>query len=81
LITHFSVPSYEEVIVEQQWARHPPDLFQVIGNIRVRVESALGVPDVFSNPLVLGIMEGIRAEYSVLEEVPVSRRRTRSHSP
>jgi hypothetical protein len=41
----------------------------------------MGVPDVFSNPLVLGIMEGIRAEYSMLEEVSAPRRRSRSHSP
>jgi hypothetical protein len=35
------VPPYEEVVVEQQWVRQPPDLFQIIGNIRVRVESAM----------------------------------------
>ena len=53
------VPPYEEVIVEQQWARQLPDPFQIIGNIRAKVESTMGVSDVFSNPLVLDIMEGI----------------------
>jgi len=75
------VRSYEEVIVEQQWVRQPPDPFQIIGNIGAKVESAMGVPDVFSNPIVLGIMEGIRAKYRVLEEVSAPRRRSRSHSP
>jgi len=75
------VPPYEEVIVEQQRARQPPDPFQIISIIKARVESAMAVLDVFSNPLVLGIMEGIRSKYSVLEEVLIPRRRTRSHSP
>jgi hypothetical protein len=70
-------PVYDEVIVEQQWTRHPPSPFQIINNIRVRVESAMEVPDVFSNPLVLCIMEGIRGEYSVLEEVWAPQRRSR----
>jgi len=35
-------PIFKEVIVEQQWARHPPDPFQIIGNISARVESAMG---------------------------------------
>jgi len=26
------VPPYEEVIVEQQWVRHPPDPYQIISN-------------------------------------------------
>jgi hypothetical protein len=34
------VPPYEEVIVEQQWAKHPPDPYQIISNIRTRVDSA-----------------------------------------
>jgi len=36
---------------------------------------------VFSNPVIAGIMEGIRSEYNILQEVSVPRRRTRSHSP
>ena len=32
------VPPYEEVLVEQQWARHRPDPYQIISNIRARVE-------------------------------------------
>ena len=32
------VPPYDEVIVEQHWARHPPDPYQIINNIRARVE-------------------------------------------
>jgi hypothetical protein len=74
-------PLYEEVIVEQQWARQPSDPFQIIGNIRVKVESAMGHPDVFSNPVVVGIMEGILSEYIILQEVSVLRRRSTSHSP
>jgi len=35
------VPPYEEVIVEQQWARHPPDPYQIINNIRARGERYL----------------------------------------
>jgi hypothetical protein len=53
------VPPYEEVIVYQQWARQPPDPFQIIQNIRLIVDSVMGVPDVFSNPIVDDIMEGI----------------------
>jgi len=63
----------------QQWAKRPPDPFQIIDNIRAKVESAMGHPDVFSNPVVAGIMEGIRSEYSMLEEV--SAPQSRSHSP
>jgi len=88
MITHASVadyiahvPPYEEVIVEQHWAKQPPDPFQIIQNIRARVDSAMGVPDVFLNPIVIDIMKGIRYEYIVLEEVPVPQRRTRSYSP
>jgi len=53
------VPPYKEVIVEQQWARQVPDPLQIIENIRRWVDSAMGVPDVFGNPLVADIMEGI----------------------
>jgi len=68
----------EEVIVEQQWARHPPDSYQIINNIRARVDSAMGHPDVFGNPEVLRIMQGIQSEWSVMEHIPPPRRRTRS---
>jgi len=44
------VPPYEEVIVEQQWARHPPDPYQIINNIRARVDGVMGHPVVFHNP-------------------------------
>ena len=58
------VPPYEEVIVDQQWARYPPDPYQVINNIRARVDSAMGHPDLFGNPEVLRIMQGIQSEWS-----------------
>jgi len=63
-------PVYEEVIVEQQWARHPPDPFQIIGNIRARVEDAMEISDVTSNPLFFGILEGIQSNYTVFDDVP-----------
>jgi len=44
------VPPYEEVIIEQQWARHPPDPYQIISNIRARVDGAMRHPAVFHNP-------------------------------
>ena len=44
------VPPYEEVLVEQQWARHPPDPYQIINNIRARVDGAMRHPVVFHNP-------------------------------
>jgi hypothetical protein len=44
------VPPYEEVLVEQQWIRHPPDPYQIISNIRARVDGAMGHPGVFHNP-------------------------------
>jgi hypothetical protein len=72
------VPAYEEVLVEQQWARHPPDPYQIISNIRARVDSALGHPDVFGNPEVLRIIQGIQSEWSMLEQMPTPRRRSRS---
>jgi hypothetical protein len=61
-------------------SKQPLDPFQIIRNIRVIGDSATGVPDVYSNPTVVGIMESIRVEYSVLEEVLAPRRRSRSHS-
>ncbi|RHN44066.1 hypothetical protein MtrunA17_Chr7g0215301 [Medicago truncatula] len=63
---HF-VPPYEEVLVEQQWARHPPDPYQIISNIRARVDSATGHPDLFRNPYeVLRLMQGIQSRWSML---------------
>jgi len=44
------VPPYEEVIVEQQWTKHPPDPYQIINNIRAKVDGAMGHPYVFRNP-------------------------------
>jgi len=72
------IPPYEEVIVEQQWARHPPDSYQIISNIRARVDSAMGHPDVFGNPEVLRIMQGIQSEWSMMEQMSAPRRRSRS---
>jgi len=37
-------PVYQEVIVEHEWVRHPPDPLQVIGSMRVRVEHAMEIP-------------------------------------
>jgi len=44
------VPPYEEVIVEQQWTKHPLDPYQIISNIRPKVDGAMGHPAVFRNP-------------------------------
>jgi hypothetical protein len=43
------VPPYE-VLVEQQWAIHPPDPYQIISNIIARVDGAMAHPAVFYNP-------------------------------
>ena len=76
------VPPYKKVIVEQQWARHPPDPLQIIQNIRVVVDDAMvGIPDVYSNPVVALVMETIQQQYRVLEQVSAPLRRTSSHSP
>jgi len=54
------VPPYDEVLVEQQWARDPPDPYQNISNIRARVDDSMGHPDVFHNPKeVIRLMQGI----------------------
>jgi len=63
------VPPYEEVIVEQQWARHPLDPYQIISNIIARSDSAMGHLDVFDNPEVLRMMQGIQSEWSILEQI------------
>jgi len=74
-----TVPPYEEVIVEQQWVRHPPDPYQIISNIRARVDCAMGHPAVFHDPEeVMHLMQGIRSEWSMLEQVPAPRRRSMS---
>lgn len=44
------------------------------------MEGAMEIPDVSSNPPVLGVMEGIWPEYSILQEVSVPRRRSMSHN-
>ena len=72
------VPPYEEVLVDQQSARHPPDPYQIISNIRARVDSAMGHPDVFGNPEVLRMMQGIQSKWSMLEQMPTLWRRRRS---
>ncbi|RHN53594.1 putative aminotransferase-like, plant mobile domain-containing protein [Medicago truncatula] len=73
------VPPYEEDIVEQQWARHPLDPYQIISNIRARVDGAMGHPVVFHNSEeVMRLMQGIQSEWSMLEQVPAPRRRSRN---
>jgi len=73
------VPPYEEVIVEQQWAMHPPDPYQIINNIRARVDGAMGHHVVFRNlEEVMRLMQGIQSEWSMLEQIPAPRRRSRS---
>ena len=73
------VPPYKEVIVEQQWTIHPPDPYQIISNIRARMDSAMGHPDVFRNSKeVLRLMQDIQSEWSILEQMPTPWRRSRS---
>jgi len=73
------VPPYEEVIVEQQWARHPPDPYQIINNIKARVDTAMGHPDVFHKPEeAMRLMQGIQSEWSMLEQMSAPRWRSRS---
>jgi len=45
------------------------------------VEGEIGHPDLFSNSVVSAIMEGIRSEYNILQEVPVPQKGSKSHSP
>jgi hypothetical protein len=69
------VSPYVEVLVEQQWARHPPDPYQIINNIRARVDGAMGHPAVFHNPEeVIHLMQGIQSEWSMLEQMSAPRR-------
>jgi len=74
-------PVYQDILVDQDWARHLPDPLQVISNMRDRVEHAMEIPEVVSNPLFFSILEALRTEYSVFDHQQVSRRRSRSHSP
>jgi hypothetical protein len=46
--------------------------------MRGRVEHAKQIPEVVSNPLFFGILEGLSTDYSVFEQQPVPRRRFRS---
>ena len=34
-------PDYQDILVDQEWARHPPNPLQVISSIRDRVEHAM----------------------------------------
>jgi len=72
------VPPYEEVIVEQQWARQPPDPYQIINNFRARVDSEMGHPDLFGNPEVLCMMQGIQSEWSMMEQMSAPQSWSRS---
>jgi len=73
------VPPYEEVLVEQQWAKHHPDSYQIISNIRARVDGAMTHPVVFHNPYeVIRLMQGIQSEWCMLEQMRAPRRRSRS---
>ena len=61
-------PIYHDVLVDQDWGRHPPDPRQVLSTMRDRVEHTLQIPEVVSNPLFLGILEGIRSDYIVFDQ-------------
>ena len=74
-------PVYQDILVDQEWARHPPDPLQVIRSIKGKVEHAMQIPGVVSNPLFFSILEGLRTDYSVFDHQQVPRRRSRSHSP
>jgi hypothetical protein len=73
-----SRPVYQDILVDLEWARHPPDPLQAISSIRGRVEHAMQIPEVVLNPLFFSILEGLRTDYSVFEQQPVPRRRSRS---
>jgi len=60
------VPPYEEVIVEQQFARQVPDPLHIIDNIRCIMDIVMTYPDVFTHPLFADIMEGIQSEYNMI---------------
>jgi len=63
-----SRPVYQDVLVDQDWGRHPPDPRQVISTMRDRVEHAMQIPEVVSNPLFLGILESLRSDYTVFDQ-------------
>ena len=69
---------YHDVLVDQDWGRHPPDPRQVLSTMRDRAEHAFQILEVVSNPLFLGILEGLRSDYIVFDQQPVPRRRSRS---
>jgi len=73
-----SRPVYQDVLVDQDWGRHPPDPRQVISTMRDRVEHALQISEVVSNPLFLGILEGLRFDYIMFDQQSVPTRRFRS---
>jgi len=77
----FPRPVYQDILVDQEWARQPLDPLQVISSMRDRVEHAMEMLEVVSNPLFFSILEGLRTEYSVFDHQQVPRRRSRSHSP
>jgi len=74
-------PVYQGILVDQEWAKHPPDPLQVISSIRDGVEHAMQILEVVSNPLFFSILEGLQTDYSVFDHQQVPRRRSRSHSP
>jgi len=74
-------PVYQDILVDQYWARHPPDPLQVISSMKDKMEHAMEIPEVVSNPLFFSILEGLQTEYSVFDHQQVLWRRSRSHSP
>jgi len=46
---------YQDILVDQDWARHPPDPLQVNSSMRDIVEHAMEIPEVVSNPLFFSI--------------------------
>jgi len=50
------VPPYEEINVQQQWARQVPNPLQIIANIDARVESVMEPPDVFMSPVFTSVL-------------------------
>jgi len=72
-----SRPVYHDVLIDQDWGIHPHDLMHVLSTMRDRVEHALQIPELVSNPLFLGILEGLRFDYIVFDQQQVPRRRSR----
>jgi len=46
--------------------------------MRGKVEHAMQIPEVVSNPLFLSILEGLWSDYTVFDQVPAPQRRSRS---